>query len=213
MKIYDISVPITPEMVTWPGDPPVRLKKISAIEEGESANITQIQLCVHTGTHIDAPKHFFTEGKSLEQLSIKYFLGEVLVMEIGSEFDTITSQVLTSHNDFELLKLSQKVLFKTHNSTLWQSHPQTFQSDYVGLDASGAEILAELDLKLIGLDYLSIATYRDTLRPHQILLSREIILLEGINLSSVTPGSYQLYCAPLLIEGCEGAPARALLIQ
>ena len=213
MKIYDISVPIQPGMPIWPGDPPVILEKISKITEGENANITQIQMCVHTGTHIDAPNHFFADGKTLDQLSPKSFFGEVLVIEIGEEVDLISAQVLASHSQVDKLKLSDRVLFKTRNSKLWQLHPHSFQRNYVGLDASAAEFLAELNFNLIGLDYLSIASYDDTLRPHQILLSQDIILLEGLNLTDVTPGQYQLCCAPLLIAGCEGAPARAFLLQ
>ena len=212
MKIYDISVPIRPGMPHWPGDPPIKLEKIASIQAGDSANITQIQMCVHTGTHIDAPHHFLAQGKTVDQLAVESFYGEVLVMAFPDNLDVITGQALAAHTEVSRLKKASRVLFKTRNSKLWKAHPETFQENYVGLDASGARFLSELDLSLIGLDYLSVAAFHDTHQPHQILLSREIILLEGIDLSRVEPGHYHLLCAPLLIEGCEGAPARVFLL-
>ena len=213
MKTYDISVPIKPDMVTWPGDPSVSLEKLSSIEDGDTANTTMLEMCVHTGTHLDAPNHFISDGKTIDQLSLQTFVGEALVMEIASKIDTITDQVLQSHQHYGQLKEISRVLLKTRNSSLWASHPSSFQKDYVGLDASAAEHLAGLGLALIGLDYLSVATYQDTRLPHEILLAQGIALLEGVNLSSIKPGIYQLICAPLLIEGCEGAPVRAFLIR
>ena len=213
MKIFDISVPIKPDMPTWPGDPPVKLEKLSSMEDGDTANTTLLEMSVHTGTHLDAPNHFLPNGKTIDQLSLQSFIGEALVMEIAKNIDTITDQVLQSHEDYDRLKKTTRVLFKTRNSSLWASHCLAFQTDYVGLDASAAAHLGNLSLSLIGLDYLSIATYQDTHQPHEILLSQDIALLEGVNLSSITPGLYQLICAPLLIEGCEGAPVRAFLIQ
>ena len=213
MKIYDISVPIRPGMPHWPGDPPVKLEKTASIEAGDSANITQIQMCVHTGTHIDAPHHFLAHGKTVDQLAVDPFYGDVLVMAFADDLDVITSQALAAHTDVSRLKKASRVLFKTRNSKLWKAHPTTFQENYVGLDASGARFLSEINLSLIGLDYLSVAAFHDTHQPHHILLSRDIVLLEGIDLSRVDPGQYRLLCAPLLIEGCEGAPARVFLLE
>jgi arylformamidase len=213
MKIFDISVPIRPGMATWPGDPSVKLERLASIEDGADANISQLQMCVHSGTHIDAPNHFLSNGKTVEGLPLETFIGEALVLEIAPDIDTITRGVLVSHEDIDHLKKAIRVLFKTRNSDLWSSQPSDFQSDYVGLDASAASFLAEINLSLVGLDYLSVATFKDTYQPHQILLSQGMTLLEGIDLSKITPGKYDLFLAPLLIEGCEGAPARAFLIQ
>lgn len=213
MKIYDISIPIQPNMPIWPGDPPVKLERFSDIEKGSDENITKLQMCVHTGTHIDSPNHFFLEGNTVDHLSFNAFIGEVWVMEISPEVDVISDKVLANHSKTEWLKETKRVLFKTRNSKLWDTPSHNFQKDYVGLDTSGAEFLAKLNFALIGMDYLSIASYGNTRQPHQILLSQNIVLLEGINLSDVPQGTYQLFCAPLLIEGCEGAPARALLMK
>ena len=213
MKIYDISLPISPGMPVWPGDPSVELKQISSIQYGDHANVSQIKMSVHTGTHIDAPNHFINLGKTINQLPLEKLIGQVLVIEIDEENDIITESVLTNHHDWPILNSGKKVLFKTRNSILWKTHPNEFQSDYVGIDKSGAACLADLALDLIGMDYLSVTPFNETLEPHQILLAQDIILLEGINLSEIDPGIYQLYCLPLNIENCDGAPARAILMQ
>lgn len=213
MKIYDISLPIQPNMPVWPGDPPVEMQALSLIEKGDHSNVTQIKMSVHTGTHIDAPHHFIHSGDTVDQIPLRKMIGKVFVMVIDDDVDVISDQVLELHPDFQSLKQATKVLFRTRNTSLWHSHPKTFQRDYVGINASGAALLASLNLDLIGVDYLSIATYHETNEPHQILLSKEIVLLEGIDLSKVPSGFYELYCLPLLIQGCEGAPARVILID
>ena len=213
MKIFDISLPINPRMAVWPGDPPVKLQQLSAIAHGANANVSQIEMSVHTGTHIDAPNHFIDSGKTIDELPLEKLIGQVLVMEIDHKVDIITESVLEKHPDGDLLKTAKKVLFKTRNSSLWKVHPTEFQSDYVGINKSGASYLAKMTLDLIGMDYLSVTSFTDTVEPHQILLAKGIIMLEGIDLSGVSGGLYQLYCLPLNIEGCDGAPARAILIQ
>ena len=213
MRIYDISIPISNATVVWPGDPPVNIQALSSIANGDHANVSQIAMSVHTGTHLDAPKHFLENGQTIDQIPIKQFTGKALVMEIDPNETLITSDVLNQNPDCELLKNSKKVLFKTKNSVLWTQQPHGFIKNYVGIDDSGAEMLAELNLDLIGVDYLSIAPFSDTTRPHKILLSKGIILLEGIILSNISPGIYELVCLPLRLSGVEGAPARAILLR
>ena len=212
MKIYDISLPITPSMPVWPGDPPTELEYISAISDGEHANVTFLHLCAHTGTHIDAPKHFIDNGKTIEQIPLDKLIGETLVLHIAEEIEVINASVLKAHPLQAQLLKAKKVLFRTRNSSLWSAFPNSFIEDYVGIDASGAAYLAALGMNLIGVDYLSVAPYKATYEPHHILLSQEIILLEGINLSEVPQGTYQMFCLPLKISGSDGAPARAILI-
>jgi len=213
MKIYDISVPITPDMPVWPGDPAVDLQQVTAIALGDSANISQLSMSVHTGTHIDAPKHFIDNGNTIGQIPLDKLVGEVLVMQIDHSVNVITDLVLQSHPAFDQLKSTRKVLFRTRNSALWRTSPNDFRTDYVGIDKSGAGLLTSLGLDLIGVDYLSIAPFEETLTPHQALLAEEIVLLEGLDLSKVPPGIYELYCLPINLHGCEGAPARAILID
>lgn len=213
MKIYDITVPISSSMPVWPGDPLVSLNQISAIKNGDHSNVTQIRMSVHTGTHIDSPRHFIDSGKTVDQIPIEKLTGNILVLVIDETEKVISQRVLKQHPHRNLLERTTKVLFRTRNSTLWQLHPITFQPDFVGIDTSGAEYLSKLNLELIGIDYLSIAPYGDTLLPHQVLLSKEIVLLEGLDLSGVPGGTYELYCLPLTIMGCEGAPARVILVD
>ena len=213
MKIFDISVSITPSTPVWPGDPNVNLKTIGAIQDGDSVNITEIQMCVHTGTHIDAPSHYINTGATIDQIPIEKLIGKAAVIEMDTQVDVITESILVNHPQWEVIQSVKKVLFKTRNSAFWQSESLDFRQDYVGIDTSGAQVLANLDLDLIGVDYLSISTFHDSERPHLILLSKDIVLLEGIDLSAVQPGIYNLFCLPINILGCEGAPARVILAQ
>jgi arylformamidase len=213
MKIFDISVPITPGMPVWPGDPAVDLQQVSAISSGELVNITHLSMSVHTGTHIDAPKHFFDDGKTIGQIPLEKMVGEVLVMQIDDSANVISGLVLKSHPAIDLLKDTRKVLFRTRNSSLWRQSPNEFRSDYVGIDRSGAEFLGGLGLDLIGIDYLSIAPFEETLSSHLALLAEEIVLLEGLDLSNVSAGIYKLFCLPIHLPGCEGAPARVILVD
>jgi arylformamidase len=200
-------------MPIWPGDPDVNLRQISKIADGENANVSQIQMSVHTGTHIDAPRHFIDSGATVHEIPLEKLIGETLVMHIPDHVAIITEDVLKLHPQSDLLSQSNKVLFRTRNSSLWHIHPHTFQTNYVGLDTSGAEYLSKLGLDLIGIDYLSIAPYKLTTEPHMILLQNEIVLLEGIDLSTIPEGIFTLFCLPLFIFGCDGAPARAVLIS
>ena len=213
MKIYDISIPITPTMPVWPGDPPAEITPISAITQGDSVNISQLNMGVHCGTHIDAPKHFIDGGNTVEQIPLEKLIGTVLVLEIDPTVNVITDVILKQHPDINLLKQASKIIFRTRNSSLWHEYPNQFRSDYVGIDSSGVTYLSQLHLDLIGIDYLSIAPYEETIEPHRILLTHDIVLLEGLNLSSVPSGIFDLYCLPLKLANCEGSPARVLLIE
>lgn len=213
MKIYDISLPISPTMPVWPGDPPVQLTQVSSISLGDSANVSRIDMGVHCGTHIDAPKHFIDDGITMDKILLEKLVGKVLVIEIDHEENVISDVVLKQHPNRLLLEKASKVIFRTKNSILWNESPTAFRQDYVGINTAGAIYLSQLGLDLIGIDYLSIAPYEETLQPHQILLNSEIVLLEGLNLSGVPGGLYDLYCLPLSLPGCEGSPARAILID
>lgn len=212
MRIFDISIPITNGMVTWPGDPKVNLSHISEIKKGDESNISYLEMCVHTGTHIDAPRHFIDAGKTIESIPMDKLIGKALVVAINADVDVITEEVLRSHPKIDDIKKSKKILFHTRNSSFWSSSSDKFHKNYVGIDASGAQYLTGLRMDLVGVDYLSVAPFTDTLVPHQIFLSNEVVLLEGIDLTNIVEGFYQLYCLPLNIPDCNGAPARAILM-
>lgn len=211
-KIYDISLPITDQMVVWPGDPQVTIRQVSSLAEGDSSNLSQIRMSVHTGTHVDAPRHFLQDGKTIGEMPLEKLLGKAVVTELPESVDVISERVLETALDPDLFNAVKKVLFKTRNSKLGLLFQSSFDESYVALDTSGAQYLAQFDLDLIGVDYLSVAAFHDTHLPHQILLQKEVVLLEGIDLAEVPAGVYELTCLPLNLAACEGAPARAILV-
>jgi arylformamidase len=208
MRTYDISMTISPDMPVWPGDPNVVIQRIGKIDEGAEANVSKLNMCVHTGTHVDAPFHFLQEGNTVEQLSLKLLTGRVYVLHLP-EVDVITRDVLEGSG---IPPRTRRVLFRTRNSDLWKAEVIDFQSGYVGVSSDGAEYLVNRGVKLVGVDYLSVAPYESTKATHQILLEAGIVIVEGLDLSKVSQGRYSLYCLPLKIVGCDGAPARAILV-
>lgn len=209
--LYDITVPISSDMIIWPGDPQVEVRQVSAISQGAESNVSTLRMSVHTGTHIDAPKHFLDDGKTIEQIDLQKLMGTVFVMVIGDEIPVITKEILERHPAFTALKKVRKVLFKTGNSVFWPNSSHAFQQDFVGLDHTAAQCLADLGMELVGMDYLSIATFNETEAPHKILLEKEVVLLESIDLTEVPEGTYEMVCLPMLLNGSEGAPARVIL--
>ena len=193
MEIVDVSVPVRPGMVTYPGDPEVRLERVSSIAEGEVANISRLDFGVHTGTHVDAPVHFVEGAAGAEALPVDVLVGPCLVAD-GLEPAAVPAG-------------AERVLFKTPNSRLWER--QDFANDFVKLDGEGARALVASGVRLVGIDYLSIGDEE----AHQVLLEAGVVALEGLDLRGVEPGPYRLVCAPLKLVGSDGAPARVLLLR
>jgi arylformamidase len=208
MNTYDISIPITPDMPVWPGDPAVSLERVSKIEDGQNANVTHVSLSAHTGTHVDAPYHFLQDGDTLEKLSLKVLMGRVYVLYLP-DVDLITADILWRAG---IPSRSRRLLFKTRNSEIWARGEKEFQTDFVALAPDAAQYLANRGIKLVGIDYLSIAPFKESRPVHEILLGAGIVILEGVNLSKVSEGRYTLYCLPLNLQGVDGAPARAVLV-
>ncbi len=210
MTIYDISLTISPGLPIWPGDPALELELVQSMAEGASVNVTRISSSVHIGTHIDAPRHFFKDGLTIEQLPLEVLTGPCYVAQLPDGIEAITAEVLERT---EITAEMKRILFGTRNSHFWARGESAFQSDFVGITEDGAEWLVERGVRLVGVDYLSIAPYTDLMSTHLILLGKGIIVVEGLNLSRVMRGFYDLYCLPLKIAGCDGAPARAILVQ
>ena len=210
MRIYDISLTITPDMPVWPGDPKVVLKRVAKISEGDNANVSQLELSVHTGTHLDAPNHFLDQDKTtVEQLSLKTLTGRAYVLHLPDEVDLITRTIL---ENAEIPPRTRRLLFRTRNSNQWAWQDNQFKAGFVAIDASGAEYLTERGVRLVGVDYLSVAPFHAGRPTHEILLGSGVVVVEGLDLSQVSQGRYTLYCLPLKLLGAEGAPARAILI-
>lgn len=210
MKIFDITVPIKNSMPVWPGDPNVKNKLVSSIDDGDEANVTVLQMSAHTGTHIDAPRHFIKDGTAIEKLDLELFLGIVLVVQVPTSCNLIRKDTLL---ELGITKWPERVLFRTRNSDLRIFEDDKFHEDFVALSHDGAKYLVEQGVKLIGIDYLSIAPFENPNETHVELLINETIVLEGLNLTNIEPGKYELIALPILLKGADGAPARILLIE
>ncbi len=210
MKIYDVTLPVHPGMVVWPGDAGVRLMPTSRIAEGAEVNLSKLVLSSHSGTHVDAPYHFAAGGATVEQLPLPALVGPAVVAHLPQA-------AAISAADLEALRLppqTRRVLFRTRNSALWAAGEAAFRSDYAALTPDAAGWLAGRGVWLVGVDYLSVEGYESPGYPvHRALLGAGVVLVEGLNLSDVPAGAYELYCLPLKLVGADGAPARVILIQ
>ncbi|WP_299024549.1 cyclase family protein [uncultured Thermanaerothrix sp.] len=209
-KIHDISLTIGPDLPTWPSDPSVHIERVSKIEEGANANVSKVEMGLHTGTHLDAPYHFLPDGARLESLSLDVLIGSAQVVEVPETFGEITAEVL---KNLPLAGGAQRVLFKTRNSRFWAQGEREFRTDFVGITQDGAEYLVEQGVRLVGVDYLSVAPYKRSRPTHEVLLRAGVVIIEGLDLSQVAPGLYQLICLPIKFQGVEGGPARAILVE
>lgn len=210
MKIHDITLTLRAGMVVWPGDPEVELGRIKKIEEGANANVSSIAMGVHTGTHVDAPYHFLSDGDTVENMLLEVLIGKVKVVEIDDQVEVITRDVLER---IHLEDGIERILFKTRNSKYLADSRVGFKEDFVGIDAGASELLVEKGIKLVGIDYLSIAPYKRSRPTHEVMLGAKMVIIEGVDLSGVEPGDYILYCLPLKLKDTEGAPARVILIE
>lgn len=203
----DISVPLQSGMAHWPGDPPVRIERVRDLERGDDSNVSMLSMGSHTGTHMDAPLHFLHSGRSLDEMPLDATLGPARVIKIV-DAKTITVEELRSHR----IQRGERLLFKTRNSgRCWKAY--SFVRDFIHLSLGAAMFLAERRVKVVGVDYLSVGGYegKDGVAIHQALLGAGIWIIEGLDLSQVVPGRYELLCLPLRIHRSDGAPARALL--
>lgn len=209
-RIFDISLPVHPDMVVWPGDPRVEMRRLSKIEDGDICNVTHLSTAVHAGTHVDAPYHFLKDGTTVETLALDLLVGLAQVVQIPDQFDVIDRKAVMEAG---ILQGIVRVLFKTRNVKIRESGSAKFDRTFVAVSAEGAEALLEMGVKLVGVDYLSVAPFNNSQPPHEILLNEKVILLEGIVLDDVEPGLYTLCCLPIKLVGSDGAPARTILIQ
>jgi len=210
MTIYDISLTISPSLPTWPGDPGLELVQFEAMDAGAHVNVTRISSSVHIGTHVDAPYHFIKDGSTVETLPLEVLTGPCYVVQLPDGVDAITAEVL---DRTEISTDMKRVLFGTSNSHFWARGETKFQEEFVAITEDGADWLVARGVKLVGVDYLSVSPFNDSEPTHKSLLQAGVVIVEGLNLSNVMRGFYDLYCLPLKIAGSDGAPARAILIQ
>ena len=209
MKIYDISMTIQKDMPVWPGDHDVIIERSMNMEKGDSNNLSVMHMGVHTGTHVDAPNHFLIDGSRMDDMPLDVLIGPAQVVVIPDEVGLITAADVRAAG---LADGVTRVLFKTRNTHWWEQGEKKFQKDFVALDASAAQELVDRGVRLVGLDYLSIAPFGNSVITHQTLLRAGVVLLEGADLSQVPAGQYTICCLPLKLGGAEGAPARTVLL-
>lgn len=198
MKMIDVSVPIREGMVTYPGDPVVRMERAAAIAKGDVVNLTRMDFGLHSGTHVDAPVHFIDGASGVDSVPLEALVGPCEVVEVP---DLSRDSVARAPDGAE------RVLFKTPNSELWAR--DEFAEEFVRLDGQAAALLVERGVRLVGVDYLSVGDEE----AHHALLEAGVVPVEGLDLRGVEPGSYELICLPLRVVGADGAPARAILLR
>lgn len=202
----DITIPIKSGMVHWPGDPSVRIKRKLDMNRGGKCNVSFLSMGSHAGTHMDPPLHFIHSGTSLDRMPLQISIGPARVIRIRNP-KQVTADELRLHQ----IQPGERILFKTRNSErVWKT--DSFIKDFVFISEEAAKYLALKKICLVGIDYLSVGGFFENGdRIHQILLRSGVWILEGINLSSVREGKYELVCLPLKIQNSDGAPSRALL--
>ncbi len=205
MKLIDITVGIRPGMAVYEGDPVVRRTAHADMAAEAMCNVSRLDLGVHTGTHVDAPVHFIPGAGGVETLPLDAMLGPAWVVDATGHRRDLDEEML------DIPDGAERVLLKTDNSRLWDL--DRFSMDYIGLTAAAAEMLVARGIRLVGIDYLSIAPAADPVPTHLVLLRAGVVILEGLDLRRVDPGPYELRCLPLLIPGSDGAPARAVLMR
>jgi arylformamidase len=204
--MYDITVPIRGGMVVYEGDPDVTLVRATSLAEGHLANVSRLELGVHTGTHIDAPVHFIDGRPGVDAIALDALIGPAQVVDATHLEGHIDRAAVASPGIADGV---ERVLFKTRNSRLWEL--DEFSADFIGLTEDAADVLVERGVRLVGIDYLSIAPKADPAPTHRVLLEAGVVIVEGLDLRAVPPGTYELICLPLRIMDCDGAPARAVL--
>jgi arylformamidase len=209
--ITDITLPIRTGQLSWPGDPPVAVTPCFRIADGDPANVSEVRLSSHTGTHVDPPAHFIDGAATVDQLPLDVLVGEASVVDLTGRPGPIGPADL---DGLDLPAGTHRVLMKTDNSARWPERLHTFPEDYVALSPAGARWMVEHGVRLVGTDFLSVEEYAAAGHPtHVTLLSAGVVILEGLDLSAVAAGTYLLACLPLPLAGCDGAPARAVLIS
>ena len=213
MAIHDISLPIVAGLPTWPTSRGFRTSRAMSIRDGDPANVTWLELDVHTGTHVESPLHFIDGGPSLDAFELDRFVGPAIVARVdGPEITPAALEALAVPPGTE------RLLIRTANSDRWAALARgtgsaTFEPDYVALTPEAATWVAGRGIRLVGTDHLSIQRFDDDGETHRILMRAGVAILEGLNLADVQPGPYTLVCVPLRLVGSEAAPARAILLD
>ena len=208
MKIYDVTVAVSETVPIYEGDPRVAIEGVKGIAAGDSANVSKLCFGAHTGTHVDAPNHFIEGARQLADLDVERMIGPCRVIKVDDDVVAIEPQHLPDLANVE------RIVFKSRNSAFWSDTSTGFRTDFTYLSTAAAELLADASIKLVGIDYLSIEEFGSKDHAtHKVLLGKEIVILEGLDLREVPAGDYEIICLPLKYVGAtgDGAPARTIL--
>ena len=210
MKIYDVTIPLSENIPTFPGDPTVAIDLCNAIAKGDAANVSKLSFGAHTATHVDAPNHFIDGAKRVHELDLEKLVGKVRVVELNADEPAVEPKHV------ENLENVERVLFKTRNSQFWSEPEKGFRQDFTYISPAAARILVAKGVKLVGIDYLSVEKFgAKSFDTHLILLEKEVVIIEGLDLREISAGDYEITCLPLKYIGStgDGAPARTILRQ
>ena len=209
MPIYDISLTISNDLPVWPGDTPISLVRNNDMQQGGLYTLSQLTSTVHVGSHLDAPRHFVRDGHGVDQIDLDKLIGPCQVIHLP-QVNSIDAATLAQVN---LPANTKRLLIRTRNSEYWAHGDNTFHTDFVAIEPSGADWIVQHGIQLVGVDYLSVGAYEGGIPTHEILLSNGVVPVEGLDLSHIEPGEYQLMCLPLKLQDCDGAPVRAVLMR
>ncbi|MFH1486872.1 MAG: cyclase family protein [Chloroflexota bacterium] len=208
MKLHDISITLSPETTTYPGDASVTITPTHRISFGDGYNSSLLKMGTHAGTHIDPPSHMLEGGASLDEMPLDAFVGKSWVAELDS-IRSISAADLAAAG---IPEGTERLLLKTKNSQLWER--PGFQDDFVYIEPGAAQWIVQRGIGLVGFDYLTVESISaPSPETHLILMRAGIAIVEGLDLREIPPGAYTLICLPLRIKGGDGAPARAILLQ
>ena len=208
MAVHDISLTIERGLPTWPTSEGFRVRAAMRLTSGDPANVSVVEMDVHTGTHVEAPLHFLPDGAPLDSLEVERFVGPARVIEVDGA--AVTSEMLEG---VPVPDGTTRLLVKTENSARWAAGWGPFDERYVALTMDAARWVVDRGIRLVGIDHLSIQRFQDGPETHRILMRAGVAILEGLNLHGIDPGVYTLVAAPIRLAGTEAAPARAVLID
>ena len=207
MKIYDVTVPLSKELVVYPGDPRVKIINRTTIGSDDAqCNLSRYSFSSHAGTHVDPPSHFIENGVTVDKLPLELLMGRVRVVEVTAP---VIDEAVLEEFDFTA---DARILFKTRNSYLWSQ--KTFVEDYVYITPGAARVLVAEGIKVVGIDYLSVDKFgKGEAGTHRALLDSGVVIIEGLDLREIEAGDYEMFCLPLKVKDGDGAPARVVLRQ
>ncbi len=212
MRVHDVSLVLSEDMVTWPGEPGPTFAPLRRIAKGDAANVSLVTFGNHTGTHVDPPIHFIEGANTVDKLPIDALVGPCRVLAFDGPGHVSAAWLETA----KVPAGTERLLFKTRNSERWRTPDARFDRDFVALDRTAARWCLDHAVRLVGIDYLSIEPQgpeKEGYPTHKTLLGAEVVIIEGLDLKDVSAGEYDLVCAPIKFAGGDGAPARVFLIE